>query len=102
MTKEDTGDAYKILIRPIITEKITGLSVYNQYGFVVPTSTNKIEVKKAIEQVYGVKPTKVRMISVKGKSVRTGKVTGRTNNWKKAIITLKQGDKIEVYETVKS
>ncbi len=99
--KEDTGDAYKILIMPIITEKTTAMSVNNQYVFMVARRTNKIEVKKAIAQVYGVTPVKVRIINVKGKEVKTGRVTGRTKDWKKAIVSIKEGEKIEIYETVK-
>lgn len=101
VVKEDTGESYKVLLRPIITEKMTALAVHNQYGFMVSSFTNKIEIKKAVTKVYGVTPTKVRIINVKGKSVRTGKQTGVTKKWKKAIITLKQGDKIEVYESAK-
>ncbi|MBU1148607.1 50S ribosomal protein L23 [Patescibacteria group bacterium] len=101
ITKEDTGDAYKILIKPLITEKITALSANNQYGFLVADSSNKIEIKKAISKVYGVTPVKVRIIRVKGKRVRTGKIEGKTKKWKKALITLKPGDKIEIYESVK-
>jgi len=99
--KEDTGEAYKVLLKPIITEKMTSLSVNNQYGFMVSSYTNKIEVKKAVTKVYGVTPIRVRIINVKGKAVRTGKQTGVTKKWKKAVVTLKQGDKIEIYETVK-
>lgn len=100
--KKDTGDAYKILIKPIITEKMTNLTVNNKYGFLVSNQANKQQIKEAITMVYGVAPLKVHIINIKGKEVKTGKITGRTKNRKKAIITLKPGEKIEIYETVKS
>jgi large subunit ribosomal protein L23 len=91
-------DAYKILIRPISTEKSTDLTSFNQYVFEVAKNSNKIEVKKAIQAVYNIKPTKVNIIKVKGKNVRHGKTKGKTKDWKKAIITLKQGERIEMFE----
>lgn len=95
-----TGRAYKVLLRPLVTEKATELGIFNQYVFEVSLGANKIEVARAIHDVYGVKPLKVRMIPVRGKSRRYGRVTGRTKAWKKTIITLKRGEKIEVYEGV--
>ncbi|XOU94505.1 MAG: 50S ribosomal protein L23 [Candidatus Kerfeldbacteria bacterium] len=96
--KEDTGDAYKVLIKPMVTEKGSYLGVNNQYVFEVSVNTNKIEVKKAIKQVYGVMPINVNTINVSGKKIRYGKTEGKTKNWKKAIITLAKGDKIEIQE----
>ena len=61
---------------------------------------NKVEVKKAIRTIYNVEPIKVNIANFSGKSVRYGRIKGKTKNWKKAIVTLKQGDKIEVYEGV--
>jgi len=98
--KKTHGDAYKHLIRPLISEKIATLGMHNQYGFEVSTRSNKVEVKKAIKSLYGVEPVKVNIIQVRGKKVRRGRKFGMTKSWKKAIITLKQGDKIEVYEGV--
>jgi len=95
---EDTGQAYKVLIKPLVTEKGSFLGVNNQYVFEVAVSTNKIEVKKAIKRVYGVMPIRVNTVSVSGKKIRYGKTTGKTKNWKKAIITLAKGDKIEIQE----
>ncbi|MBI4653284.1 50S ribosomal protein L23 [Candidatus Kuenenbacteria bacterium] len=91
-------DAYKVLIRPISTEKSTDLTPFNQYVFEIAKNSNKIEVKKAIQAVYNIKPVKVNIIKVKGKNVRHGKSQGKTKDWKKAIITLKQGDKIEAFD----
>lgn len=98
--KKVTPNAYKILLRPLVTEKATYLGMHNKHIFEVSSKFSKIEIKKAIQSVYGVTPVSVNIISVSGKERRYGKVLGRTKNWKKAIITLKQGEKIEIYEGV--
>jgi len=95
-----TNQSYQVLIKPLVTEKAADLGAFNQYVFAVDSKINKIEVKKAIRSIYGVNPIKVNMINVLGRRVRYGKVSGRTKNWRKAIITLKAGDKIEIYEGV--
>lgn len=94
--KEDTGEAWRILLKPLYTEKITGLGILNQYAFMVAPATNKIEVRKAIKKVYGVDPIKVNITNVQGKDVKYGRSEGRTKKWKKAIVTLAQGQKIEL------
>ncbi|MEK9130009.1 MAG: 50S ribosomal protein L23 [Patescibacteria group bacterium] len=88
-------DAYRILIRPINTEKTTNLAILNQYVFEVAKNANKVEIQKAIRAVYNVKPINVNIVIVKGKNVRYGKAKGKTKDWKKAIVSLKQGEKIE-------
>lgn len=98
--KEDTQDAYKILIKPLVTEKATDLAALNKYCFEVAKQANKIEVKKAIKSLYNVEPIKVKIINMRGKRIRYGRVSGKKKNWKKAIVSLKQGDKIEIYEGV--
>ncbi|MFC1599130.1 50S ribosomal protein L23, partial [Patescibacteria group bacterium] len=98
--KEDTKNAYKVLLKPLITEKATDLVEQNKYSFAVALQTNKIEVKKAIKALYGVEPISVNIIRMRGKRVGYGRISGKRKNWKKAIITLKAGDKIEVYEGV--
>jgi len=92
--------AFRVLVKPLITEKATELSAHNQYAFVVSTSANKIEVAKAIQAVYGVKPTGVNIISMKGKAVTRGRIKGQRKDWKKAIVTLKKGENIKIYEGV--
>lgn len=94
------GQAYKHLLRPLITEKSALLGSYNQYVFEVDYNSNKTEIKKAIHNLYGVKPIKINLIKMAGKKVRYGKSSGVTKNWKKAIILLKSDDKINVYEGV--
>jgi len=93
-------DAYKVLIKPVVSEKATYLSSQNSYVFEVAPNMNKVEIMKAIQYVYGVKPVKVNIINVVGRYVRYGRVTGRTKAWKKAIITLKPGESIQIYEGV--
>jgi len=96
--KEDTGEAYRVLIKPLISEKGSFLGQYNQYIFSVAPQANKIEVRKAIKKVYGVDPIKVNIMNISGKKVRYGRSEGRTKHWKKAIITLGSGQKIEIQE----
>ncbi|MDD5527877.1 MAG: 50S ribosomal protein L23 [Patescibacteria group bacterium] len=94
------SNAYRVLIRPLVTEKGSHLGAENKYLFEVGYDTNKIEVAKAIESVYGVKPTKVNMIKLAGKVVRRGRTEGRRKNWKKAIVTLPAGSTIQIYEGI--
>jgi len=94
------SDVDRILVRPLLTEKISGLGMYNQYAFEVKPGANKIQVKKAVETYYKVRPTRVNIVKVRGRSVRWGRTQGKTRGWKKAIVTLRQGDKIELYEGV--
>ncbi len=94
------GIAYKVLVRPLITEKATEMAVLGKYVFEVAKDTNKVEVAKAIEEVYGIKPSSVNIVKMLGKKVRRGKITGKRKDWKKAIVTLPKGKTIEVYEGV--
>ena len=96
--KDDTGDAYKVLIKPLVTEKGSSLRMNSQYIFAVSPQTNKVEIRKAFQKVYDIKPVKVNIINVRGKYVRYGKTEGSTKNWKKAVITLPAGKKIEIQE----
>jgi large subunit ribosomal protein L23 len=92
--------AYRILIKPLITEKATNLAAENKYAFVISGKANKIEVAKAIKAVYGIKPIKINIVNVLGKKVRRGKISGTRNNWRKAIVTLPKGETIKIYEGV--
>lgn len=94
------GKAHKIVLKPLITEKATDLSMENKYVFKVANTANKIEIKKAVKALYDVTPAKVRVINNIGKKVSRGRIAGRTNAFKKAIVTLKEGDKIEVFAGV--
>ncbi len=99
-TKKVTGQAYRVLVKPMVTEKATNLVSSNQYVFMVGIDTNKIEVAKAIQEIYGVKPISVNIIKVKGKKVNRGRIIGKRKDFKKAVVTLKKGDTISVYEGV--
>ena len=72
----------------------------NKYFFEVAKNANKIEVAKAIQEIYGVKPVSVNIIRMQGKKVGQGRTRGKRKDWKKAIITLKKGESIKVYEGV--
>jgi len=97
-----TGDprAYRVLVKPLVTEKAGTLGTQNKYVFAVAIDANKIEVAKAVKEVYGVKPTKVNVVKLDGKKTRQGKTAGQRKDWKKAIVTLKAGETIKVYEGV--
>jgi large subunit ribosomal protein L23 len=92
--------AFRVLVKPLVTEKATELVSQNKYSFVVNKDANKIEVVKAVYAVYGVKPVSVNIVAMKGKSVTRGKVRGKRKDWKKAIVTLKKGESIKIYEGV--
>jgi len=80
---------YEILDRPLITEKSVRLSQQGRYSFRCKPSANKIEIRQAVEQAYGVKVTEVNTLIVKGKHKRVGRARpGKTADWKKAIVTL--------------
>lgn len=88
---------YNVVRRPIVTEKSTSMqAMRNQFTFEVASSANKVEVKKAIETLFSVKVVKVNMVSVGGKQKRTFGRPGTTKPWKKAVVTLKQGDSIDI------
>ena len=94
-----------IIIKPIVTEKMTQFGdKLNSYGFRVQKDANKIEIKKAIEEAYSVTVTDVNtsIVAPKKKSryVRGGVVTGATSAYKKAIVRLKEGDKIDFYSNI--
>lgn len=95
-----TGRAFRVLQYPLVTEKGTYLNSLNKYIFAVARKTSKMEVKKAVEEVYNVKVDSVNMICLSGKARRYGKAQGRTNSWKKAIVTLKEGQSIQIIEGV--
>jgi large subunit ribosomal protein L23 len=93
-SKTNTGDAYKILVKPVVTEKTFKQSNNRQYAFKVSKNANKVSVRKAIEKVYDVKVERVNMVKMRGKTKRYGKTSGKTSDWKKAIVTLKEGQTI--------
>lgn len=99
-TKKKFANAYRVLVRPLITEKASILQQENKYVFEVSENSNKIEVAKAIEEVYNIKPVAVNTVRVIGKRVRSGKTRGKRRDWKKAVVTLPAGKTIKIYEGV--
>ena len=99
-SKAKSSQAYRILVKPLVTEKASNLNLLNKYAFEVYTHANKIEVAQVIEDIYKVKPTGVNIIRMKGKKVTRGKYTGKRKDWKKAIVTLPKGKTIQVYEGI--
>lgn len=94
-------DIYFVIKRPIITEKSTiARDEENKYFFEVDRSANKIEIAKAVEKLFKVKVLNVSTINILGKKKRMGRVAGKKRDWKKAIVTLAPGDRIEIYEGV--
>ncbi|HMQ34603.1 MAG TPA: 50S ribosomal protein L23 [Chloroflexaceae bacterium] len=90
---------HEIIVRPLITEKNTNLMVYNKYSFEVLRDSSKPEIKRAIETIFNVTVTKVHTMNVRGKLKRRGREVGYTREWKKAIVTLAPGDRIEIFES---
>ncbi len=93
-----------ILKRPIVTEKMTMLQEKGQYAFEVELSANKIDIARAVEKKFNVTVVDVRTSRHKGKTksqmTRRGRFAGRTPAWKKAVVRLKEGDKIEFFQNV--
>ena len=93
-------DARQIVMRPLVTEKATTLKDdHNQVSFQVAIDANKIEVRRAIETIFNVKVTGVRTQVVFGKMKRMGRHIGRRASWKKAVVTLGPGSKIDLFES---
>ena len=95
----------EILIKPLITEKMTAdAETYNRYGFVVAPTANKLQIKEAVEAQYGVSVESVNTMVYGGKMrsryTRTGIVKGKTNRYKKAIVTLTEGETIDFYSNI--
>lgn len=85
-----------IIVRPLITEKSMNMSSENKYTFLVDLKANKIEIRSAVESIFGVTVTKVTTVRIMGKTKRRGRIFGKRPDIKKAYVTLKEGDKIEV------
>jgi len=95
----------EILIKPIVTEKMTGLGTdLNRYGFVVHKNANKIQIKQAVEKMYGVSVESVNTMRYGGKAksrfTKSGIITGKTKSFKKAIVTLAEGEMIDFYSNI--
>ena len=92
---------YQIVRRPLLTEKSDRLrETDNQYCFEVDRQANKLEIKQAIEELFQVKVKRVRVQNVKGKIKRMGRFAGKQAGWKKAFVTLHEGEVIELFEGI--
>ena len=94
-----------IILKPIITEKMTQMGEkLNRYGFKVDKRANKLEIKKAIKDIYGVEVAEINTMVYRGKSKtrysKSGFVSGKSNNYKKAIVTLAKGETIDFYSNI--
>ena len=90
-------NARDIIIRPIISERSFDMQELNRYTFEVAKTASKIEIAQAIEEIFNVKVVKVNTSNVKSKPKRMRYIAGRTRTWKKAIVTLAEGDSIELF-----
>lgn len=95
----------EIILKPVITEKMTGIGEkFNRYGFIVHKKANKLQIRKAVEDLYGVEVETVNTMNYSGKrksrNTKTGFVTGKTNSYKKAIVTLAEGETIDFYSNI--
>ncbi|TLY18383.1 MAG: 50S ribosomal protein L23 [Nitrospirae bacterium] len=92
---------HDVLLRPLLTEKITAMRESgNKVGFVVRSEANRIQIKRAVESALKVRVDRVNVLNVMGKTKRLGRFAGKKPDWKKAIVTLKEGEKLEMYEGV--
>lgn len=90
-------DAHDIIVRPVVTEHSYDMMEKNTYTFEVAKKANKIEIAKAVEQLFDVTVVKVNTLNVKPKKKRVRLQQGYTRSWKKAMVTLKEGDSIELF-----
>ena len=91
---------YEVLRRPLVSEKSTNLQAQGKYAFEIAKEANKPQVKQAVEKAFKVKVTAVNVMTMHGKTRRVGRRQVSTQPWKKAIVTLKPGDKIAFFEGV--
>lgn len=95
------SEFHKILVKPLVTEKsMQSLQDSNRVSFKVKRDANKIQVRAAVEQIFEVTVEAVNVVTVRGKKKRFGRNIGQSKDWKKAIVKLKEGDKIELFEGV--
>ncbi len=90
-------DPREVIIRPVITEHSYDMMEKNTYTFEVAKDSNKVEIRQAVEAIFNVKVVRVNTINVKSKPKRMRYQLGRTRTWKKAMVTLQQGDTIELF-----
>jgi large subunit ribosomal protein L23 len=93
-------DLHHVLIQPLLTEKVTAMrEANNTVGFLVHPDANRVQIKQAVETLLKVKVERVNVLNVQGKVKRLGRFSGKRSDWKKAFVKLKQGEKLELYES---
>jgi large subunit ribosomal protein L23 len=91
-------DASQVIIRPVVSEKSYVLSAANRYTFRVHPDAHKTQIRQAVQELFDVRVLEVRTLSVKSKPKRRGTISGRTRTWKKAIVQLREGDTIPIFQ----
>lgn len=93
-------DLHHVLVQPLLTEKVTTMRESNNtVGFLVHPDANRLQIKQAVEALLKVKVERVNVLNVQGKVKRLGRFSGKRSDWKKAFVKLKQGEKLELYES---
>ena len=93
-------ELHRVLIQPLLTEKVTAMRENtNTVGFLVHPEANRVQIKQAVETLLKVKVERVNVLNVQGKIKRLGRFSGKRSDWKKAFVKLKQGEKLELYES---
>jgi large subunit ribosomal protein L23 len=93
-------NVYEVLRRPLVTEKVSRLSALNKYAFEVDKKASKEQIKQAVEKAFKVGVIDVNIINIHGETKRAGKREVTAPSWKKAVVTLKEGDKLQFFEGV--
>ncbi|MFQ5801698.1 MAG: 50S ribosomal protein L23 [Candidatus Methylomirabilales bacterium] len=93
-------EPHRIVRRPVVTEKGTALKEQNKYLFEVDRRATKVQIRQAVESLFHVKVAAIHTVAMRGKEKRLGRFVGRTSDWKKAIVTLREGHSIEFFEGV--
>ncbi len=91
-------DASQVIIRPVVSEKTYVLATADKYTFRVHPNAHKTQIRQAVEQLFDVSVVEVRTMSVKSKPKRRGVTAGRTRSWKKAVVQVKAGDSIPIFQ----
>lgn len=93
-------DLHHVLVQPLLTEKVTAMRESNNtVSFLVHPGANRVQIKQAVETLLKVKVERVNVLNVQGKIKRLGRFSGKRSDWKKAFVKLKQGEKLELYES---
>ncbi|HMU53671.1 MAG TPA: 50S ribosomal protein L23 [Nitrospira sp.] len=93
-------DLHRVLIQPLLTEKVTAMRESNNtVSFLVHPEANRVQIKQAVETLLKVKVERVNVLNVQGKIKRLGRFSGKRSDWKKAFVKLKEGEKLELYES---